>query len=161
MAYPFFFFGGELGLLGKFDALWFSPDGEYLAFLRFDETEVPAYTMTSYMAGKRVAPNYPNERLVKYAKAGENISTVTFHLLEVNSPSAPKKIDFQTYAPDDLIITEVAWVTEKHERVILRTQNKSQDTEKLVLIDVESGDAQVVRERDGTDGWLENYFAIT
>ncbi|CUS10770.1 unnamed protein product, partial [Tuber aestivum] len=33
------FFGGELGLLGQMEAFWFSPDGEYLAFLKFNETE--------------------------------------------------------------------------------------------------------------------------
>ncbi|CUS10771.1 unnamed protein product, partial [Tuber aestivum] len=63
--------------------------------------------------------------------------------------------------PDNLLIAGVAWVTEKHERVILRTRNRVQDTEKVVLIDVQSGNTQVVRERDDKDGWLENYFAIS
>jgi len=113
------------------------------------------------MAGQRVAPPYPKDLHIKYPKVGEKNPTVTLHLLEVNNPSPPRKVDFQTYAPDDLIITEVAWVAEKHERVIFRTQNRVQDREKLVLIDVESGDTKVVRERDGTDGWLDSNHAIT
>ncbi|PWW77999.1 hypothetical protein C7212DRAFT_276810 [Tuber magnatum] len=158
---PFFSLGGGSEILVKMYALWFSPDGEYLAFLRFDETEVSIYTVPSYMDGQRVAPPYTKEHRIKYPKAGEKNPTVTFHLLEVNIPSAPRKIDFQAYAPDNLIITEVAWVADKHERLILRTRNRVQDTEKLVLVDVESRSARVVRERDGTDGWLENNLAIT
>jgi len=123
--------------------------------------QVPTYTVPYYMAGQRTAPPYPKDLRIKYPKVGEKNPTVTLHLLEVSSPSAPRKVDFQTYAPDDLIITEVAWVAEKHESLIFRTQNRVQDTEKLVLIDVESGDTKVVRERDGTDGWLDTNHAIT
>ena len=123
--------------------------------------QVPTYTVPYYMAGQRVAPPYPKDLRIKYPKVGEKNPTVTLHLLEVNNPSAPRKVDFRTYAPDDLIITEVAWVAEKHERLIFRTQNRVQDTEKLVLIDVENGDTKVVRERVGTDGWLDSNHAIT
>ncbi|PWW77995.1 hypothetical protein C7212DRAFT_276802 [Tuber magnatum] len=161
MVYPFFLFDGELDVFGKMYALWFSPDGEYLAFLRFDETEVPTYILPSYMDGQRVAPTYPKEIRTKYTKPGEKIPAVTFHLIEVNNKSAPRKKDIQTLTQDNLIISEVAWVTENHEHVILRMQNRVRDTEKFVLVDVKSGNAQVVRERDGTDGWLENNFAIT
>ncbi|CUS10774.1 unnamed protein product, partial [Tuber aestivum] len=128
--------------------LWFSPDGEYLAFLKFNETEVPTYTIPYYIARQQVTPPYPVELRIKYPKTGEKNPTVTFHLLEA-------------YTPDNLIISEVAWVAEKHESVIIRARNRVQDMEKLVLVDVESGNARVVRERDGTDGWLENYLAIT
>ncbi|CAZ79556.1 unnamed protein product [Tuber melanosporum] len=125
---------------------WFSPDGEYLAFLRL--MQVPTYTVPRYMAGKKVATPYPEERRIKFPKVGEKNPTLTFHLLE-------------TYTPDNLVITDVAWVAEKHERVIVRTQDRTQDTEKLVLVDVESGNSRVVRERNATDGWLDNNLAIT
>ncbi|KAG0133843.1 putative dipeptidyl peptidase IV (Dpp4) [Tuber indicum] len=151
----------RLEIFGGRHTLWFSPDGEYLAFLKFDGTGVPTYTVPRYMAGQEVAPPYPEERRIRYPKVGEKNPTLTFHLLEVNNPSVPWKIDFQTYTPDNLAITEVAWAAEKHERVIFRTQNRTQDAEKLVLVDVESGDARVVRERNATDGWLDNNLAIT
>ncbi|KAG0133845.1 hypothetical protein HOY82DRAFT_639113, partial [Tuber indicum] len=122
-------------------SLWFSPDGEYLAFSRGNETEVLPSTLPRYMAGQEVAPPHPEEH--------------------VNNPSVTRKVDIQTYTLDNMIITEVAWVAEKHERVIIRTQSRTQDTEKLVLVDVESGNARVVRERNSTDGWLDRFRAIT
>ncbi|KAG0133846.1 putative dipeptidyl peptidase IV (Dpp4) [Tuber indicum] len=140
--------------------LCFSPDGEYLAYLRFNQNGVPTYNLPYYMGGEDVAPTYPEEHRIKYTKAGEKIPAVTFHLLEVKNPSVPRKIDIKTYTPDNMVITEVAWVAEKHERVIVRTQSRTQDTEKLVLVDVESGNARVVRERNATDGWLDEFRAI-
>ncbi|KAG0639686.1 dipeptidyl peptidase IV N-terminal region-domain-containing protein [Tuber brumale] len=150
----------EEEIFGDRYTLWFSPDGEYLAFLRFDETGVPTYTVPYYMAGQRIAPPYPKDLHIRYPKVGEKNPTVTFHLLEVSNPSVSRKIDFQTYDPDNLVITEVAWVAEKHESVIFRTQGRTQDTEKLVLVDVGSGNARVVRERNAADGWLDNFGAI-
>ncbi|PWW77994.1 hypothetical protein C7212DRAFT_276799 [Tuber magnatum] len=151
----------EEEIIGDRYTLWFSPDGEYIAFLRFDETGVPTYTVPYYMAGQKLAPPYSKELRIRYPKVGEKNPTVTFHILEINNPSAPRKIGFQAYTPDNMIISEVAWVTENHEHVILRMQNRVQDTEKLVLVDAKSGNAKVVRERDGTDGWLDNFRAIT
>ncbi|PWW77998.1 hypothetical protein C7212DRAFT_342419 [Tuber magnatum] len=104
------------------------------------------------MDGQRVAPTYPKEIRTKYTKPGEKIPAVTFHLIEVNNKSAPRKKDIQTLTQDNLIISEVAWVTENHEHVILRMQNRVRDTEKFVLVDVKSGNAQVVRERDDVPG---------
>ncbi|KAG0133844.1 putative dipeptidyl peptidase IV (Dpp4) [Tuber indicum] len=154
-------FGGELEIMEDRFSLWFSPDGEYLAFLRYNETEVPASILPRYMAGQEVAPPHPEEQTFKYTKPGDKLPIVTFHLLEVNNPSVPRKIDLQTYTPDNLVIPEVSWVAEKHERVIIRTQDRTQDTEKFVLVDVESGNSRVVRERNAPDGWLENKYAIT
>ena len=51
-----------------------SPDNEYLAYVRFDETEVPEYSMAMYGT-----EYYPYEYRFKYPKAGENNSKVTLH----------------------------------------------------------------------------------
>ncbi|MDR0572545.1 MAG: S9 family peptidase [Tannerella sp.] len=51
-----------------------SPDNEYLAYARFDETDVPEYSMAMY--GDSC---YPSERKFKYPKAGEKNSKVTVY----------------------------------------------------------------------------------
>ena len=51
-----------------------SPDNEYLAYVRFDETDVPEYSMAMY--GDTF---YPYEQRFKYPKAGERNSVVTLH----------------------------------------------------------------------------------
>jgi len=53
----------------------FSKDGKYLAYLKFDETAVPEYTLL-YYADK----TYPETYTYKYPKAGEPNSKVSLHL---------------------------------------------------------------------------------
>lgn len=55
-----------------------SPNSECLAFVRFDESEVPEYSMQMY--GDGLYPGYYN---YKYPKAGEKNSTVTVHAYDV------------------------------------------------------------------------------
>ena len=151
----------EEEIYGDTKTLWWSPDGEYLAFLRMNETGVPTYTVPYYQAGQDVAPAYPLNLDIRYPKAGETNPTTTFHLLNVGEGKAVK-VEFESFEPEDLLITEVAWVTDDHSHVIFRTMNRVQDLEKLILVDVEAGaKTKVVRERDGTDGWIDNNLAIT
>jgi dipeptidyl-peptidase-4 len=128
-----------------------------------NETGVPTYTVPYYMASQKIAPPYPRELEIRYPKVSEKNPTVTFNLLNVgaiHSSVDVKEIAFDAFAADDLIIGEVAWVADEHESVIFRTFNRVQDQEKHVLVDVASGSAKIVRERDGTDGWLDNTLAI-
>ncbi|KAL7268388.1 Dipeptidyl peptidase 4 [Rhizina undulata] len=158
----------EEEIFGTTKTLWFSPDSEYLAFLRFNETGVPTYTIPYYMAGQTKAPTYPRELDLRYPKVGAINPTVTFHLLDLSadlsSPSV-ERVSFESFAPDDLIISEVAWVTDTHSDVIFRTMNRVQDLEKLVLVTIPSSSSskptsKIVRSRDGTDGWIDNQLAI-
>lgn len=59
---------------GVTNMMAWSPDSEYLAFVRFDESEVPEYSMQVYGNG-----TYPSYYSYKYPKAGEKNSTVTIH----------------------------------------------------------------------------------
>lgn len=151
----------EEEIFGDTKTLWFSPDAEYLAYLSFDETGVPTFTVPYYMDGKKDAPAYPHELELRYPKVGEKNPTVSFHLLSLKvEESKPEKIELDTFKADDLVVTEVAWVAEEHKNVIVRTTNRFQDLEKVLLVDVEKTSAKVVRERDATDGWLEPLQAV-
>ncbi|QSS56507.1 extracellular dipeptidyl-peptidase Dpp4 [Histoplasma capsulatum var. duboisii H88] len=149
----------EEEIFGDRYALWFSPDGQYLAFLRFDETGVPTYTVPYYMGNQEVPPSYPKELDIRYPKVSQTNPRVEFHILDVNSLKS-KKVSSEAFPADDLIIGEVAWVTEKHEAVVFRAFNRVQDQEKVILVYASSGKTSVVRERDGTDGWLDNLLSI-
>ncbi|MEO9572144.1 MAG: S9 family peptidase [Polaribacter sp.] len=59
--------------------------GTYLAFLRFDETEVPTFSMD--IVGKEL---YPNQQVFKYPKAGEKNADVTLHMFTLSSKKTSK-----------------------------------------------------------------------
>ena len=150
----------EEEILGDRSAIWWSPDGKSLAYLSFNETGVPTYTVPYYMCRRRTAPAYPCDLKIRYPKVSETNPTVSFNLLDFDT-LVSKKVATDAFKPNDLIIGEVAWLTDKHSHVIFRAFNRVQDYEKLVLVDTSSGKASIVRERDGSDGWLDNNLAIS
>lgn len=75
----------EFGFNRAFD---FSADSQMLAYIRFDESEVPMYSFPLY---KGMAPaldsyaTYPGEYEYKYPMAGVNNSKVTVHTFDIKS----------------------------------------------------------------------------
>ncbi|KAH7368759.1 dipeptidyl aminopeptidase B [Plectosphaerella cucumerina] len=149
----------EEEIFGTTSTLWFSPDGQFIAYLSFNETGVGTFTVPYYLAGQEVAPEYPEELDLRYPKVGSKNPTVSLTLLEVETEeSTPVKLD--AFPADELIIGEVAWLTAKHKSVAYRAFNRVQDQEKLIRVDLEDLSSTQIRERDGSDGWLEHNHAI-
>ncbi|KAF7589071.1 diacylglycerol pyrophosphate phosphatase [Aspergillus hancockii] len=150
----------EEEILGDNFALWFSPDGEYVAFLSFNETGVPTYTVPYYMDSQPIAPPYPRELEIRYPKVSETNPTVTLNLLNIASKKV-STVAIDAFNATDLVIGEVAWLTDTHTTVAAKVYNRVQDQQKVVAVDAASNKATVINERDGTDGWLDNFLSIT
>ncbi|KAM5442781.1 Dipeptidyl peptidase 4 [Microsporum ferrugineum] len=150
----------EEEIFGDRFTLWFSPDGEYLAYLRFNETGVPTYTVPYYKNKQKIAPAYPRELEIRYPKVSAKNPTVQFHLLNLAS-SEETSIPVTAFPEDDLIIGEVAWLSSGHDSVAFRAFNRVQDREKIVNVKVGSKESKVIRERDGTDGWIDNLLSMS
>ncbi|KAF2790567.1 hypothetical protein K505DRAFT_327491 [Melanomma pulvis-pyrius CBS 109.77] len=150
----------EEEIFGDRFALWYSPDGKYIAYLSFNETGVDRFRIPYYMDGQKIAPVNPRELELRYPKVGTKNPTVAFNLLDVEALKTTN-LPVDAWPEDDLVIGEVAWLTEEHSKVIYRAYNRVQDHEKLVLVDVAAGSQSVVRERDGSDGWLDDNIAIS
>ncbi len=72
-------------------AYQWSKDGKKIAFLRFDESEVPEFSMMRY--GEDL---YPKVETFKYPKAGEKNSKVTLHVYDLKTKKT-RKIDLGDY----------------------------------------------------------------
>ncbi|KXJ88593.1 Alpha/Beta hydrolase protein [Microdochium bolleyi] len=114
------------------------------------------------MDNQKIAPVYPKELELRYPKVGTTNPTVSLTLVNVaTEDKTPVKID--AYAPDNLVVGEVAWVTEEHGSLIYVAYNRVQDKSTHIRVDVDSYGAvstHKIRERDGSDGWLDNNIAI-
>ncbi|KAG0231176.1 hypothetical protein BGW42_000408 [Actinomortierella wolfii] len=155
------------------NALWWSPDGTAIAFLRFDETEVPEFHYPIYMDNQLEAPAYPRDILMKYPKAGYPNPIVNLHIYNLKSTNAPsladplKPIDLSyTFAPTNMIIAEVKWATVDSSALLVKVQNRVQNHEKVVLVDPSQYKGKVIREWDAgkeDGGWIDmqqNYYYI-
>jgi dipeptidyl-peptidase-4 len=142
-------------------AMWFSPDGTHLAFLSFDDAEVPLYTVPYYMDGKKYPPTYPKEKKIRYPKAGAPNPHVKASVVNLETNSIKQvPLSEASLSPDNLIIGEVVWLTNSHEKLLLRCFNRVQNAAKHLLYDVEAHSAKVVRERSADGGWLDNNKAM-
>ncbi|CAG8607679.1 25771_t:CDS:10, partial [Gigaspora rosea] len=139
-------------------ALWWSPDGKRVAYLRLNESEVPEYRFPLYVDGMHVEP-YLREVVMKYPKPGYPNPIVTFHTYDTSTPliSQSGAIAFiNDFPADDKIITEVCWVGNDY--VLVRVMNRVQDIARVVLVDAVARDGTTVREENADKmdgGWFE------
>lgn len=68
-----------------------SPDGRFIAYLKFDESQVPEYQL-EYNRNE----NYPEIYKYKYPKVGENNSVVTLHIYDTESQRL-RDLDIDAY----------------------------------------------------------------
>ena len=124
----------EFGFVRAFE--W-SPEGTHIAFLRFDETEVPEYSMPIY--GEDL---YPTLQTFKYPKAGENNAVVSLHLIELEGAKT------STIPVDAYYIPRIKWKNNPDE-LAFQTFNRHQNELVLYEYNKRSGALSVLHtERD-------------
>ena len=122
----------EFAFVRAFD--W-SNDSKKLSFIRFDESQVPEFSMTIF--DKEL---YPKLETFKYPKAGEKNSEVSLHIFDLNS-NTTQKIDLGNY--HDFYIPRIQWTNDP---TILSVQilNRHQDNLDLLFVDGSTGIAKVI-----------------
>lgn len=108
-------------------AFEWSSDSSTIAFLRFDETEVPTFSMD--ITGKEL---YPTKQVFKYPKAGENNAIVTVHLYDVAS-----KNTLNVSLGDYEYIPRIKW-TNNAETLSVITLNRHQNNLNLYLVNTKT-----------------------
>ena len=101
-----------------------SPDSKQLAFVRFDETEVPVFTFQSFLKDDFQSPLlYPENNRLKYPKAGEPNAKVSARVYDVYY----KSIKTMQINPDnqDIYIPRIRW-TQNPEQLAVFTLNRNQ-----------------------------------
>jgi dipeptidyl-peptidase-4 len=114
-------------------AFQWSPDGKKLAFIRFDESKVKEFSMTSW--GKL----YPEEYKFKYPKAGETNSLVTVWIYDISSK---KLIQADTGKETDMYIPRIYWT--KDNRLAFLRLNRLQNEINLFFVDTKTGKSTLV-----------------
>ena len=122
----------EFAFVRSFD--W-SSDSKKLAYIRFDESQVPEFTMDIYK--KEL---YPTVETFKYPKAGEKNSIVSLHIYNVDL-KAKKDVSLGNYS--DFYIARMKWTNDAN---VLSAQvlNRHQDNLDLLFVDGTTGNAKVV-----------------
>ena len=109
--------------------------GKHLAFIRFDESLVPNFSMDLYQKDL-----YPTAQTFKYPKAGEKNAAVSLHIYSLNTKGS-KQINIGKY--DNFYIARLKWTNDPN-LVSIQVLNRHQDNLDLLFIDAVSGNASVV-----------------
>uniref|UniRef100_A0A7M4FPW5 Dipeptidyl peptidase 4 n=1 Tax=Crocodylus porosus TaxID=8502 RepID=A0A7M4FPW5_CROPO len=144
----------EEEMFGTHSALWWSPNGNFIAYAEFNDTEVPVIEYSFYSEDTL---QYPKTIRIPYPKAGARNPTVKLFIVNTQSLTplnsteitVPRKISGEHY------LSVVTWVTD--ERICLQWLNRIQNYSVLTVCDFEknSGLCHVFQFQPSTP-----YFAL-
>lgn len=120
----------EFAFVRAFD--W-SADSNYVAFLRFDESDVAQFSMN--VTGNEL---YPSMNTFKYPKAGEKNAKVTLNLFTFSDKSV-KRIELSNYE----YIPRIQW-TKEPTVLSITTLNRHQNDLNLYFYDAKTNKSKVV-----------------
>ena len=126
----------------------FSADSEMLAWIRFDETDVPTYSMPLYQGASPARTDYalyPGAYTYKYPKAGQRNSRVSVLTYDIKSRVTRT---MQVPLDEDDYIPRLQFTGQKDQLMVL-TLNRHQDRLDFYAVNARSTTAQLVlREED-------------
>jgi dipeptidyl-peptidase 4 len=129
-------------------AFQWSPQGNYIAYYRFDESKVKEYNLTIY------DDLYNKDYRYKYPKAGEDNSKVEIHIYNLASGKDVKA----QYEQGDIYIPRIKW-TQGDNNLVVYWMNRHQNNLKLLLTDAQTGSSRLLYEEtnkyyiDINDDW--------
>lgn len=115
-------------------AFAWSPDGKKIAFIRFDESEVPVFNMQLW------GQLYPKDHLFKYPKAGEDNSKVGIHVYHLESANTVK-MDAGT--DQDSYLPRIYWTGDAEKLAFIRL-NRLQNQMDLLHANVSNGKSTLI-----------------
>lgn len=115
-------------------AYQWSPNGEYVAYYKFDESKVKEFTFTEYNN------QYNHQYTYKYPKAGEDNSKVSIYLYHTKTGTTTKT----NFEEGDIYIPRIKWAT--NNQLVVFWMNRHQNHLKLLLVDANTGLSKTIYE---------------
>lgn len=144
-------YGEELGVR---NAMWFSPDGKYLAFYRFDESKVKDFYLQYDQT--KIQDTLDTEA---YPKAGGDNPKVALFVYEIGTKQSRQvKTDFGDATLGEYVY-DVKWSPSGSELLFSRT-NRKQNVMELCAADPNSGESRAVVRESQPQSWAENHPTV-
>jgi len=138
-------------------AFEWSPDGKTLAWVRFDESEVPQFSMTLFQGQAPALDEYklyPGVETFKYPKAGEPNSLVTVHTYNIASK---EKHTMDIGTETDMYIPRIRFTQDPNQLAIFRL-NRLQNKLEILLAETSTGKSRILLTETNKYYLDENYF---
>ncbi|KAM9380238.1 dipeptidyl peptidase 4 [Phaethornis superciliosus] len=151
----------EEEMFGTHSALWWSPNGSFVAYAAFNDIEVPVIEYSFYSEDTL---QYPKTIRIPYPKAGAVNPTVRFFIVDIRSLPDFRSAEVSPPAEiksGDHYLSGVTWVTD--ERICLQWLRRIQNFSVLTVCDFEtaSGNWSCPQEKQltekSTTGWIGRF----
>ncbi|KAF5307856.1 hypothetical protein FQR65_LT06588 [Abscondita terminalis] len=144
----------EEEVLGSGSALWFSPDGDHLAFAHFNDTKVNDF---HYFIYGKSTNQYPALITLKYPKVGTTNPSVEIKFVNLNNPVSSvidlKDIVPMSIASKDYIIQAIKWANSSD--IVGVLLNRVQNVVGVVRCNIIVGKCNDLYSFNETKGWVE------
>ncbi|MGB0788245.1 MAG: S9 family peptidase, partial [Marinirhabdus sp.] len=128
----------EFGFVRAFD--WNST-GDKLAYIKFDESGVPRFSMDVFGTAL-----YPSQQVFKYPKAGDPNAVVSLHLYDVSTKNS-QEVNLGAY--ENYYLPRIKW-TQDPNVLSVQATNRLQNTIDLVFVNAATNTSQLIlKEKDG------------
>jgi len=120
-----------------------SPDSKQLAYMKFNEEQVPVYHIPMYKGSnpeKKENAVYPGEYSFKYPKAGEKNSIVQIWVYDIKSSH---NIQMETGKETDNYLPKISWTNSGTDLGIFR-MNRLQNKLELLFANPNTGDSRLI-----------------
>lgn len=125
-------------------AWYWSPDGEKIAFYRFNESDVREFFMTDW------GSLYPGQTRFKYPKSGQENSVVKIGVYDISSGNM---VWMDIGAESNQYIPRINW-TQNPDVLAIRRMNRLQNKQDLMLADVTTGETKVIK-TETSEAWID------
>lgn len=115
-----------------------SANSQYLAYIKFNETNVKDFTMDFYKGEL-----YPEKYTYKYPKAGEDNSIVSCHIYDINSMNSNKTVLVDVGSETDIYLPRLQF-TNNDNVLALQRLNRLQNKLELLFVDAKTGSSKVI-----------------
>lgn len=134
--------------------MWWSPQGDKLAFLKFNDTLVPEFTIPYYV--QEGHEEYPELVSIKYPKPGYTNPTAELVVVKFGESGdfLLHQAALESERITEKLITEVLWVSDDF--VLVKTSNRASDLLEVFLVSVDDkASAMLIRSHHADKSWFE------
>ncbi len=130
---------------GSYDAYRWSPNSQYIAYCREDQSMVRKYPLIDYQT------KYPTVKYIYYPKAGEDNPEVSIGLIDIVNQQS----DIRTLPQDSYYIPNILWQRNSN-NFFITTLNRKQNDWKMYRHDIDTNQNTLVL-NDKNDTWIDAF----
>ncbi|CAL8095347.1 unnamed protein product [Orchesella dallaii] len=145
----------EEEMFGGPTALWISPSGKNLAFVRFNDTEVLKFQWPIYGEPGNNETIYPEYRKIRYPKSGTtNPEALLFVVSLTDTDDKPHRIEYTDTSAEDLhLIGTALWATDS--TLMVATLNRVQTSSQWHLCNADDNQCRKIHTYKPENGWVD------